>query len=112
MSIYQLSGELLRNGQVQDELGLDMNVTAPVCESWQEGPLVYLYDLEVAAPETAIRLPNGAKGVLASTSAPFSWQVQTGVLANTFGHLTDPTAGYFDVRWGEFFQFIAWTEPR
>lgn len=112
MSIYQLNGALLRSGQVLDELGLNMAVTAPVCESSRGALLAYLYDLEVATPETTIRFPNRTEGVVPSSGAPFSWRIQTGVLANTFGHLTDPNFPYFDVRWGEFFQFVAWTEPR
>jgi hypothetical protein len=112
MSIYQLNGALLRSGQFLDEVGLDMDVTAPVCESSRGALLSYFYDIEVATPETTIRFPNRTEGVVPSSSAPFSWKIQTGVLANTFGHLADVTAGYFDVRWGEYFQVVAWTEPR
>jgi hypothetical protein len=111
MSIYQLNGALVRSGQVLDELGLDMAV-APVCESSRDDLFVYIYDLEVSTPETTLRLPYRAEGMVPSSSEPFSWHIQTGVLANTFGHLLDPNAAYFDVRWGEFFQFVAWTEPR
>jgi hypothetical protein len=111
MSVYQLNGELLRSGQVRDELGLDIAVSAPVCEVLRGGLLRHIYDLEVTTPESRINLPSQAERAVQSSSAPFSWRIQTGALVNTFRHLADENAPYFDVRWGEFFQFVAWTGP-
>ena len=113
MSIYQFGGELIENGQFREELGVDASIVGPVCESSAlgGGVLVHAYELRFSS-QGRITLGQSLEGSLPASNAPLSWKIQTGVLANTMGHLLDPNGSVFGVRYGEYFQFVAWTEPR
>jgi hypothetical protein len=111
MSIYQLTATLIENGEFRNEVGVDANIEGPVCEysDAEGGLLVHAYDIRFSSLGKAISLASGTEGILPSNDSAFSWRFQTGALQNTF---VDPNAGEFDVRRGEYFQFIAWAEPQ
>jgi hypothetical protein len=111
MSIYQLNRDFIKNDQFRDEVGMDVSIVGPVCESTlAEGVLVHAYDLTFSSSEKTITLAQSSEGSLRPGNEQLSWQIQTGVLSNTFDHLV--TIPIFDLRIGEYFQFVAWTEPR
>jgi hypothetical protein len=112
MSIYQLNRDFIENDQFRDEVGMDVSIVGPVCESSAlgEGVLVHAYDLTFSSSEETITLAQSSEGSLRSGNEQLSWQIQTGVLSNTFDHLV--SIPIYDLRFGEYFQFVAWPEPR
>jgi hypothetical protein len=111
-TIYQLNGFLIADGTFRDEVGIDAEIVGPVCRDSsgaESGLLVHGYDLKLSAEGKSIRLGVGSEGSLPSSNASLSWRIQTGVMKN---NLLDPNSPLSDVRVGEFFQVVAWTEPR
>jgi hypothetical protein len=112
LSIYQLNGVLIADGTLRDEIGLDGNIVGPVCKdsaATQGGLLVQGYDLGLSSQGERITLGQMSQGSLPSSDATRVWKVETGVLRNS---VLDANSTLLDVRAGEYFQVVAWTEPR
>jgi hypothetical protein len=111
LSIYQLDAALIENGEFANEVGMDTDVVGPTCEySTPEGDLlIHGYDLRFSSRGRTISLASNTEGSLPSSDSASSWRIQTGALTNT---LVDPNADLLDVQAGEFFHFVAWTEPQ
>jgi hypothetical protein len=87
-------------------------IVGPVCEdsvSAESGLLTNVYDLRLSSEGKRLTLGQMSEGSLPSSHASLSWRIETGVLKN---NLLDPNSPLLDVRVGEFFQIVAWTEPR
>jgi hypothetical protein len=112
ISIYQLNGVLIANGALRDEIGIDAEIVGPVCKDSvvaDQGLLIDGYDLRFSSQGERITLGQMSEGSLPSSNASLSWRIQTGILVN---RLLDPNSPLLDVRVGEFFQVVAWTEPQ
>jgi hypothetical protein len=111
-TIYQLNGLLMTDGTLSDEIGIDAKIVGPVCEdsaAEESGLLVHSYDLRLSSEGKSITLGQRSEGSLPSRNTSLSWRIETGILAN---RLLEADYSLTDVRPGEFFQVVAWTEPR
>lgn len=112
ITLYQLNGFLIADGTFGDEVGIDAEVVGPVCKDLafaDQGLLIDVYNLEFSSQGERITLGQMSEGSLPSSDTSHSWQIQTGILAN---ESLDANSPILDVRAGEYFQIVAWTEPR